>query len=95
MVVVIFDKDDVLLVFLIIGSVFELLVSCEVVCEYGVKLIVIIVFGLVLVKMVDVLLFIKMLEIDLIFKLFLLCYVMMVMLDMLVLELVLLYKESS
>lgn len=95
MVAATLDKEDVLLVFSTTGSVPELLASCEVAREYGVKLIAITALGSPLAKMADVLLPIKTLETDLIFKPSSSRYAMMATLDMLVLELALLHKESS
>ncbi|WP_343584528.1 MurR/RpiR family transcriptional regulator [Herbaspirillum sp.] len=95
MVAATLDKNDVLLVFSTTGNVPELLANCEVAREYGVKLIAITALGSPLAKMADVLLPIKTLETDLIFKPSSSRYAMMVTLDMLVLELALLQKESS
>lgn len=95
MVAATLDKNDVLLVFSATGSVPELLANCEVAREYGVKIIAITALGSPLAKMADVLLPIKTLETDLIFKPSSSRYAMMVTLDMLVLELALLQKESS
>lgn len=89
------DKNDVLLVFSATGQVPELLANCEVAREYGVKLIAITALGSSLAGMADVLLPIKTLETDLIFKPSSSRYAMMMTLDMLVLELALLQKESS
>jgi RpiR family transcriptional regulator, carbohydrate utilization regulator len=95
MVAATLDKNDVLLVFSTTGNVPELLTNCEVAREYGVKMIAITALGSPLAGMVDVLLPIKSLETDFIFKPSSSRYAMMMTLDMLVLELALLQKDRS
>jgi len=95
MVAATLDKNDVLLVFSTTGNVPELLTNCEVAKEYGVKMIGITALGSPLAGMVDVLLPIKALETDFIFKPSSSRYAMMMVLDMLVLELALLQKDRS
>jgi RpiR family carbohydrate utilization transcriptional regulator len=95
MVAATLDKKDVVLAFSTTGNVPELLASCEVAREYGVKLIAITALGSPLAGLADVLLPVKTVETDLIFKPSSSRYAMMMTLDMLVLELALLQKESS
>ncbi|MFL9922667.1 MurR/RpiR family transcriptional regulator [Herbaspirillum lusitanum] len=95
MVAATLDKNDVLLVFSTTGNVPELLASCEIAREYGVSIVAITALGSKLAGMVDVLLPIKTLETDLIFKPSSSRYAMMMILDMLVLELALLTKDRS
>jgi RpiR family transcriptional regulator, carbohydrate utilization regulator len=95
MVAATLDKNDVLLVFSTTGNVPELLTNCEVAKEYGVKMIGVTALGSPLAGMVDVLLPVKALETDFIFKPSSSRYAMMMTLDMLVLELALLQKERS
>lgn len=95
MVAATLDKRDVVLAFSTTGNVPELLASCDVAREYGVKLIAITALGSPLAGMADVLLPIKTVETDLIFKPSSSRYAMMMTLDMLVLELALLQKDSS
>eukprot|EP01037_Dinobryon_pediforme_P040139 gene40139-49130_t len=83
MVAATLDKKDVLLVFSTTGNVPELLTNCEVAKEYGVKMVGITALGSPLAGMVDVLLPIKALETDFIFKPSSSRYAMMMMLDML------------
>lgn len=95
MVAATLDKNDVLLVFSTTGNVPELLANCEVAKEYGVQLIAITALGSPLAGMADVLLPIKALETDFIFKPSSSRYAMMMALDMLMLELALSQKERS
>lgn len=95
MVAATLDKRDVILAFSATGNVPELLANCELAKEYGVKVIAITALGSPLAGMVDVLLPIKTLETDLIFKPSSSRYAMMMVLDMLVLELGLLQKDVS
>jgi len=77
------------------GNVPELLANCEVAKEYGVQLVAITALGSPLAGMADVLLPIKTLETDFIFKPSSSRYAMMMALDMLMLELALSQKERS
>lgn len=95
MVAATLDKNDVLLVFSTTGNVPELLTNCDVAREYGIKIIGITALGSPLAGMVDMLLPIKTLETDFIFKPSSSRYAMMMTLDMLVLELALLQKDRS
>lgn len=95
MVAATLDKSDVLLVFSTTGNVPELLANCAVAKEYGARLVALTALGSPLAGMADVLLPIRTLETDLIFKPSSSRYAMMMALDTLVLELALLQKQRS
>lgn len=85
--------DIVVVVLLVSGCVFELFESCWFVKCYGVKLIVIIVLVLLFVKFVDYLILVVVFEIDFIYKLLILCYVMMMVIDVFVIGVVLWFGD--
>ncbi|MQR01981.1 MurR/RpiR family transcriptional regulator [Glaciimonas soli] len=95
MVAATIDKSDVILVLSTTGNVPELLASCAIAKEYGVQLIAITALGSPLAAMADVLLPVKSLETDFIFKPSSSRYAMMMVLDVLMTELALLQKEHS
>ncbi|MDY7547588.1 MurR/RpiR family transcriptional regulator [Glaciimonas sp. CA11.2] len=95
MVAATLDKNDVVLVFSTTGNVPELLASCRVAKEYGVRLVAITALGSQLAKIADVLLPLKSLETDFIFKPSSSRYAMMMVLDVLMAELALLQKDHS
>lgn len=95
MVAATLDKNDVVLVFSTTGNVPELLANCAVAKEYGARLVALTALGSPLAGMADVLLPIRTLETDLIFKPSSSRYAMMMALDTLVLELALLQKQRS
>jgi RpiR family carbohydrate utilization transcriptional regulator len=95
MVAATLDKKDVVLVFSTTGHVPELLANCAVAKEYGARLVALTALGSPLAGMADVLLPVRTLETDLIFKPSSSRYAMMMALDTLVLELALLQKQRS
>jgi RpiR family carbohydrate utilization transcriptional regulator len=95
MVAATMDKSDVLLVFSTTGNVPELLGNCAVAKEYGASVIALTALGSPLAGMADVLLPVRTLETDLIFKPSSSRYAMMMVLDNLVLEMALLQKQRS
>lgn len=95
MVAATLDKNDVLFAFSTTGNVPELLASCGVAKEYGVRLIAITASGSQLAQLADVLLPIKALETDFIFKPSSSRYAMMMVLDVLMTELAVLQKDHS
>jgi RpiR family carbohydrate utilization transcriptional regulator len=95
MVAATLDKSDVVLVFSTTGNVPELLANCAVAKEYGAQLVALTALGSPLAGMADVLLPVRTLETDLIFKPSSSRYAMMMVLDTLVLELALLQKQRS
>ncbi|MFC5474431.1 MurR/RpiR family transcriptional regulator [Paraherbaspirillum soli] len=95
MVAATLDKSDVVLAFSTTGNVPELNANCAIAKEYGVRLIAITALGSPLAAMADVLLPLKSLETDFIFKPSSSRYAMMMALDVLVAELALLQKEHS
>jgi RpiR family carbohydrate utilization transcriptional regulator len=95
MVAATLDKNDVVLAFSTTGNVPELIASCEVAKEYGVRLVAITALGSQLAALADVLLPLKSLETDFIFKPSSSRYAMMMVLDVLMAELALLQKDHS
>lgn len=95
MVAATLDKTDVVLVLSTTGNVPELLANCAVVKEYGVCLVAVTALGSPLARIADVLLPIKSLETDFIFKPSSSRYAMMMVLDVLMAELALLQKDHS
>lgn len=95
MVAATMDKTDVLLVFSTTGNVPELLENCAVAKEYGAQIVALTALGSPLAGMADVLLPVRTLETDLIFKPSSSRYAMMMVLDNLVLEMALLQKQRS
>ncbi len=95
MVAATLDKDDVVLVLSTTGNVPELNASCAIAKEYGVRLVAITALGSPLAAMADVLLPLKSLETDFIFKPSSSRYAMMMALDVLMTELALLQKDRS
>jgi RpiR family carbohydrate utilization transcriptional regulator len=88
-------KNDLVLAFSTTGNVPELLSSCAVAQHYGVKLVAITALGSKLAAMADVLLPMKSLETDFIFKPTSSRYAMLMLLDVVMTELALLQKEHS
>jgi RpiR family carbohydrate utilization transcriptional regulator len=95
MVAATLDKRDVVLAFSVTGNVPEMIASCEVAQEYGARLVAITALGSPLAGMADILLPLKSLETDFIFKPSSSRYAMMMVLDVLVAELALLQKDHS
>ncbi|MFJ2988452.1 MurR/RpiR family transcriptional regulator [Collimonas sp. NPDC087041] len=95
MVAATLDKNDVVLVLSTTGNVPELNANCAVAKEYGVRLVAITALGSPLAAMADVLLPLKSLETDFIFKPSSSRYAMMMALDVLMAELALLQKDHS
>jgi RpiR family transcriptional regulator, carbohydrate utilization regulator len=95
MVAATLDKNDVVLAFSTTGNVPELIASCEVAKEYGVRVVAITALGSQLAALADVLLPLKSLETDFIFKPSSSRYAMMMVLDVLMAELALLQKDHS
>lgn len=95
MVAATLDKNDVVLVLSTTGNVPELLANCAVAKEYGVRLVAITALGSPLAAMADVLLPLKSLETDFIFKPSSSRYAMMMVLDVLMAELAVLQKDHS
>jgi RpiR family carbohydrate utilization transcriptional regulator len=95
MVAATLDKDDVILALSTTGNVPELNASCAIAKEYGVRLVAITALGSPLAAMADVLLPLKSLETDFIFKPSSSRYAMMMALDVLMTELALLQKDHS
>ncbi|WP_211465487.1 MurR/RpiR family transcriptional regulator [Collimonas silvisoli] len=95
MVAATLDKDDVVLVLSTTGNVPELNANCAIAKEYGVRLVAITALGSPLAAMADMLLPLKSLETDFIFKPSSSRYAMMMALDVLMTELALLQKDRS
>lgn len=95
MVAATLDKNDVVLAFSTSGNVSEMIAGCAVAKEYGAQLIAITAMGSSLASMADVLLPLKALETDFIFKPSSSRYAMMMILDVLMAELALLQKDHS
>jgi RpiR family carbohydrate utilization transcriptional regulator len=95
MVAATLDKNDVLLALSITGNVPELNAGCAVAKEYGARLVAITALGSPLAAMADVLLPLKSLETDFIYKPSSSRYAMMMALDVLMTELALLQKNHS
>ncbi|MDP5007668.1 MAG: MurR/RpiR family transcriptional regulator, partial [Glaciimonas sp.] len=95
MVAATIDKNDVILALSTTGNMPELLASCAVAKEYGVQLIAITALGSPLAAMADILLPVKSLETDFIYKPSSSRYAMMMVIDVLMAELALLQKEHS
>jgi RpiR family carbohydrate utilization transcriptional regulator len=95
MVAATLDKSDVVLALSATGNVAELNASCKVAKEYGVRVVAITALGSPLAALADVLLPLKSLETDFIFKPSSSRYAMMMALDVLMTELALLQKDRS
>ncbi|MDY7579965.1 MurR/RpiR family transcriptional regulator [Herbaspirillum sp. RTI4] len=95
MVAATLNKNDVVLAFSTTGNVPELNSSCAVAKEYGARVVAITALGSPLAAMADVLLPLKSLETDFIFKPSSSRYAMMMVLDVLMAELAVQQKEHS
>jgi len=88
-------RDDVVLAFSASGNVPEMLASCEIAREYGAKLIAVTALGSPLAACADVLLPVRTLETDFIFKPSASRYAMLFVLDVLATQLALLRQDQS
>jgi len=95
MVAATLTRDDVVLAFSASGSVPEMLASCDIAREYGARLIAVTALGSPLAARADVLLPLRTLETDFIFKPSASRYAMLLVLDVLVTQLALLTPEQS
>jgi RpiR family carbohydrate utilization transcriptional regulator len=95
MVAATLTRDDVVLAFSASGSVPEMLASCDIAREYGARLIAITALGSPLAARADVLLPVRTLETDFIFKPSASRYAMMLVMDVLATHCALLQQDQS
>jgi len=95
MVAATLERDDVVLAFSATGEVPELLASCDVALEYGARLVAVTALGSPLAARAHVLLPVRTLETDFIFKPSASRYAMMLVMDVLATQLALLQQEPS
>lgn len=88
-------KDDVVLAFSVSGSVPEMLASCDIAREYGARLIAVTALGSPLASRADVLLPIRAIETDFIFKPSASRYAMLLVMDVLATRVALLQQDDS
>ncbi|QET06296.1 MULTISPECIES: MurR/RpiR family transcriptional regulator [Cupriavidus] len=88
-------RDDVVLAFSASGNVPEMLASCEIAREYGAKLVAVTALGSPLAALADVLLPVRTLETDFIFKPSASRYAMLLVLDVLATQIALLHQDQS
>jgi RpiR family carbohydrate utilization transcriptional regulator len=88
-------KDDVVLAFSVTGNVPEMLASCDIAREYGATLIAVTALGSPLAARADVLLPMRTLETDFIFKPSASRYAMLLVMDVLATQLALLQQDRS
>lgn len=88
-------KDDVVLAFSVSGSVPEMLASCDIAREYGARLIAVTALGSPLATRADVLLPVRAIETDFIFKPSASRYAMLLVMDVLATRLALLQQDDS
>jgi len=89
------SRDDVVLAFSATGNVPELLASCDIAREYGAKLVAVTALGSPLAARADVLLPVRTLETDFIFKPSASRYAMLLVLDVLATQCALLQQDQS
>ena len=89
------SRDDVVLAFSATGNVPELLASCDIAREYGAKLVAVTALGSPLATRADVLLPVRTLETDFIFKPSASRYAMLLVLDVLATQCALLQQDQS
>lgn len=95
MVAATLQKDDVVLAFSATGNVPEMLASCDIAREYGAKLVAVTALGSPLAARADVLLPVRTLETDFIFKPSASRYAMLLVMDVLATQLALLQQDQS
>jgi RpiR family carbohydrate utilization transcriptional regulator len=88
-------KEDVVLAFSVTGNVPEMLASCDIAREYGARVVAVTALGSALASRADVLLPVRALETDFIFKPSASRYALLLVLDVLVTRLALLQQDHS
>lgn len=88
-------KDDVVLAFSVTGNVPEMIASCDIAREYGARVVAVTALGSALAARADVLLPVRALETDFIFKPSASRYALLLVLDVLVTRLALLQQDHS
>ena len=95
MVAATLTKEDVVLAFSVTGNVPEMLASCDIAREYGARVVAVTALGSALAARADVLLPVRALETDFIFKPSASRYALLLVLDVLVTRLALLQQDHS